>query len=47
LLLEDGENRAGRIARLELGGERMCKQLVLGAFLVLVQGVIEDQLEVR
>jgi hypothetical protein len=41
-LLEDGEDGAGGIARLELGGERMCKEVVLRAILVFVQGIIED-----
>ena len=34
--MKDGKNRSGRIARLELGGERMCKQVVLRPFLVFV-----------
>jgi hypothetical protein len=36
LLLKDGENGTGRIARLELGGERMRQQVVLCAFLEFV-----------
>ena len=44
--MKDGENRSGRIARLELGGERMCEQVVLSPFLVFVQGIIDDKLEV-
>jgi hypothetical protein len=40
--MEDGEDGAGRIARLELGGERMYKEVVLRAILVFVQGIIED-----
>jgi hypothetical protein len=47
LLLKDGENITGRITGLELGGEWMCKKVVLSTFLVLVQGTIDDQLEVR
>jgi hypothetical protein len=43
----DGKNGTGRIARLELGGERMCKEVVLRASLVFVHGIIEDQLKVR
>jgi hypothetical protein len=29
------------------GGERMCKKIIFGALLVFVQGVINDELEVR
>jgi hypothetical protein len=47
LLLKDGENGTGGIARLELGGEGMCKEVVLCTLLVIVQCVIDDQLEVR
>jgi hypothetical protein len=46
LLLKDGENGIGRIARLELGDEGMCKEVVLRALLVCVQSVVDDQLEV-
>ena len=42
LLLKDGENSAGSVARLELDGERMCKQVVVCALLVCVQSVIDD-----
>ena len=45
--MKDGENRSRRIARLELGGEWMCEQVVLSPFLVFVQGIVDDQLEVR
>jgi hypothetical protein len=44
LLLKDGENVTGRITGLELGGEWMCKEVVLGTSLVFVQGIIDDQL---
>ena len=47
MLLKDGKDGTGRIARLELGSERMCKQIALGVFLVFVQGIIDDKLEVR
>jgi hypothetical protein len=47
LLLKDDKNGIGRIARLELRGERMCKQVVIRALLVFVQGVVEDELKVR
>jgi hypothetical protein len=42
LLLKDGENGTGRIARLELSSERMRQDVVLCAFLVFIQGIIED-----
>jgi hypothetical protein len=44
--VKDGENGTGRIARLELGGEWMCKEVVLRTFLVFVQCVVDDKLEV-
>jgi hypothetical protein len=47
LLLKDCEYGTGRIARLELGGERVYEQVILCAFLVLVQGIVDDQFEVR
>jgi hypothetical protein len=47
LLLKDSKYITRRIARLELGGEWMCKEVIIGAFLVLVQSTIDDQLEVR
>jgi hypothetical protein len=42
LLLKDGEDGTGRIARLELGGEGMGKEVVLCTLLVIVQCVIDD-----
>jgi hypothetical protein len=47
LTLKDCKNIAGRIARLELDGEGMCKEVVLGTYLIFVQGIIDNQLEVR
>jgi hypothetical protein len=47
LLLKGGKNGARGIAKLELGGEQMYKEVVLRPFLVFVQGIIDDQLEVR
>jgi predicted metalloprotease len=47
LLLKYIKNGTGGIAKLELGGERMCKEVVLRPFLVFVQGTIDDQLEGR
>jgi hypothetical protein len=45
--LKDGENITRRITGLELGSEWMCKEVVLSVSLVFVQGIIDDQLEVR
>jgi hypothetical protein len=42
LLLKDGENGAGRVAGLELGGEWMGKKIVLRALFVRFQGIIDD-----
>ena len=44
--MKHGENAAGRIASLELGSERMCKEVILCASLMSFQGVIENRLEV-
>ena len=32
---------------MKLDGEWMCKEIVLGAFPVFVQGIVDDHLEVR
>ena len=42
LLMKDGENGAGRVAGLELGGEWVCKKILLCAFFVFFQGIIEN-----
>jgi hypothetical protein len=42
LLMNYGENGAGRVARLELGGKWMCKKIGLCAFFILFQGVIKN-----
>jgi hypothetical protein len=42
LLVKDGDNCAGRVAPLELGGERMGKEILLCALFVHFQGIIED-----
>ena len=44
--MKDGENCAGRVAFLELGGEWMGKKVLLCAFFVCFQGIIEDELEI-
>ena len=42
LQMDDGENGAGRGAILELDDKWMRKEIVLGTFLVGVQGIVED-----
>jgi hypothetical protein len=42
LLMNDGENGAGRVASLEFGGKGMCKKIALCAFFVGLQGIIEN-----
>ena len=44
--MKDGENRAGRIAVLELDGEWMGKKIHLGALFVRFQGITEYKLEI-
>lgn len=42
LLMNEGENGAGRVASLELGGEWVCKKIALCALFVRLQGIIEN-----
>jgi len=46
LLLKRDENRAWRIASLELGGKWVRKKIVFCAFFVRLQGIVENELEV-
>jgi len=46
LLFEHGENVVRRVACLELGDEWMCCEVILCAFLVCFEGIIENELEV-
>jgi hypothetical protein len=46
LLLKDVENAARRVAVLELGSEWVGEKILLRAFLVRFQGIIENKLEV-
>jgi hypothetical protein len=46
VLLKYGENAASRIADLEPVSERVREKIALRAFLVRLQGIIENQLEV-
>jgi hypothetical protein len=42
LLLKDCENGGGRVARLKLRGEWVGKKILLGAFFVRFQRIIDD-----
>ena len=42
LLMNDGENVVGRMARLELGDKWVCKKVPPRAFFVFLQGIIEN-----
>jgi hypothetical protein len=44
--VKDGENFAGRVAVLELGGEGMGKEILLRTLFVDFQGIVEDELEI-
>jgi hypothetical protein len=46
LLVKDGENCAGRVAVLQLGGEWMGKKIFLCAPFVRFQSIVEDELEI-
>ena len=46
LLLKNGKNGTGRVARLELSDEGVYEKVFLGAHLVLVQSIDDDPLEV-
>ena len=41
LLMNEGENGAGRCTVLELDDKWMCKEIVLGTFFVGLQGIVE------
>ena len=42
LLMNEGENGAGRVAVLELGDKWMRKEIILCALFVGVQGIVKD-----
>jgi hypothetical protein len=42
LLMNNGENGAGRVASLKLGGKWVGKKIVLCTFFVCLQGIIEN-----
>ena len=46
LLVKNGENIGWRVAVLELGGERMGKQIPLRPFFVRFQRIIDDKLKI-
>ena len=46
-ILKDSNNGGSRLARLQLGGERMCEKIFLRLLLVGLQRGLEDGLEAR
>jgi hypothetical protein len=46
LLMDNGENGAGRVAALELEGQWMCKKIAFCVLFIRLQGVIKDQLKI-
>ena len=46
LLMDDGENGAGRLAALELGGQWMCKKIAFCVLLIRLEGIIKNQLKI-
>jgi len=44
--MNEGENGAGRVTGLKLDDQWMGKEIVLGTFLVGVQGIVENYLEI-
>ena len=42
LLMNDRKNSTGRVARLELGGKWMCKEIAFRVLFVLFQSIIKD-----
>ena len=36
LVLEDGQNGSGRVAAVQLGGKRMCEEVLVRSFLVRI-----------
>ena len=45
LILKDDDYGVSRVACLQLGGKRMCEEVLLGLLLVGPQGSLEDSLE--
>jgi hypothetical protein len=46
LLMNDSKNGTGRVARLELGGKWMCKEITFRVLFVLFQSIIKDKLKI-
>ena len=46
LLMDEGENGAGRIAALELDGQWMCKKVAFCLLFIRLQSIIENQLKI-
>jgi hypothetical protein len=44
--MNDGENGAGRLAGLELGGKWMCKEIAFCTLFVRLQGITKNLLEI-
>ena len=45
--MKNGKNVARRIARLQLGCEGMCSQVVPCALLVFIQSIVDNELELE
>lgn len=46
LALKYVENGRGRVTCLELGGERMCGEILFSLFLIFLEGFLEDYIEI-
>ena len=46
LLMNEGENGAGRVASLELGSKWMRKKIAFRALFIRLQGIIKHQLKI-
>ena len=42
LLINDGENGAGRVASLQLDGKRVCEKIAFCAPFILLQGIVKN-----
>jgi hypothetical protein len=42
LLMNDGENGAGRVASLQLDGKRVCEKIAFCAPFIFLQGVVKN-----
>ena len=46
LLMDEGENGAGRVAALELDGQWMCKKIAFCVLFIRLESVIKNQLKI-